>query len=155
MWVSVLCCCRCVCGHVTWCERTPEDCSACCSAWLNRLLLTGAPDTPDGPPDDTSYRVKHSTCSLLTGRSLCIDVNCVLSLRLYMHSLFLTWALSVGGTPLFSGVLANARADASSLCVMGRGPVAPLWPNVIGLDPADARWGLDEPALLPCFKQHV
>lgn len=38
----------------------------------------------------------------------------------------LTWLLLVVGvTALLSGVLARASAVASSLCVMGRGPVAP------------------------------
>lgn len=37
-----------------------------------------------------------------------------------------TWFPVVGVTALLSGVLARASAVASSLCVIGRGPTAPL-----------------------------
>lgn len=37
-----------------------------------------------------------------------------------------TWVPGVGVWELLSGVLASARAVASSLCVMGRGPAAPV-----------------------------
>lgn len=59
----------------------------------------------------------------------------------------------MGGIPLLSGVLAKANADASSLWVMGRGPMAPLWPSDIGRDPVEGLWALDEPALFPWIKE--
>lgn len=55
-------------------------------------------------------------------------------------------------TALLSGVLARARAVASSLCVMGRGPVAPLWPSETGRIPAEPISLLGAPAGLPWYK---
>lgn len=60
-----------------------------------------------------------------------------------------TWLDVVGVTALLSGVLARARAVASSLCVMGRGPVAPLWPSDTGRIPAEPISLLGAPAGLP------
>lgn len=57
-----------------------------------------------------------------------------------------TWLAVVGVTALLSGVLARASAVASSLCVIGRGPVAPLWLRDIGLIPADVPALFDGPA---------
>lgn len=62
----------------------------------------------------------------------------------------LTWLEVVGVTALLSGVLARARAVASSLWVMGRGPAAPLWLNDIGRMPAGPPTRLEVPAGLPC-----
>lgn len=62
----------------------------------------------------------------------------------------LTWLAVVGVTALLSGVLARAKAVASSLCVIGRGPVAPLWLRDTGRIPAEAPALLEGPAGLPC-----
>lgn len=66
------------------------------------------------------------------------------------NSEILTWLEVVGVTALLSGVLAKARAVASSLCVMGRGPAAPLWLSDIGRMPAGPPARLGGPAGLPC-----
>lgn len=55
-------------------------------------------------------------------------------------------------TALLSGVLARARAVASSLWVMGRGPVAPLWPRETGRIPAEPISLLGAQAGLPWSK---
>lgn len=65
-------------------------------------------------------------------------------------SAILTWLDVVGVTALLSGVLARARAVASSLCVMGRGPAAPLWLSDMGRMPAEPPARLGGPAGLPC-----
>lgn len=65
-------------------------------------------------------------------------------------STILTWLDVVGVTALLSGVLARARAVASSLCVIGRGPAAPLWLSDMGRMPAEPPARLEGPAGLPC-----
>lgn len=65
--------------------------------------------------------------------------------------IYLTWLEVVGVTALLSGVLARAKAVASSLCVIGRGPVAPLWLRDTGRIPAEAPALLEGPAGLPCY----
>lgn len=62
----------------------------------------------------------------------------------------LTWLAVVGVTALLSGVLARANAVASSLCVIGRGPAAPLWLRDTGRIPTEAPARLEGPAELPC-----
>lgn len=62
----------------------------------------------------------------------------------------LTWQAVVGVTALLSGVLARARAVASSLCVIGLGPVAPLWLRDTGRIPDEAPPLLEGPARLLC-----
>lgn len=57
-------------------------------------------------------------------------------------------------TALLSGVLARAKAVASSLCVIGRGPVAPLWLRDTGRIPAEAPTLLGGPAGLP-YSKHL
>lgn len=59
----------------------------------------------------------------------------------------------MGVTALLSGVLARAKAVASSLCVIGRGPVAPLWLRDTGRTPAETPALLEGPAGLPCCIQ--
>lgn len=79
---------------------------------------------------------------------------CVLtSLSLLKKWIDLTWLAVVGVTALLSGVLARAKAVASSLCVIGRGPVAPLWLRDTGRAPAEAPALLEGPAWLPCHTQ--
>lgn len=62
----------------------------------------------------------------------------------------LTWLAVVGVTALLSGVLARASAVASSLCVIGLGPVAPLWLRDTGRIPAETPPLLEGPAGLLC-----
>lgn len=68
------------------------------------------------------------------------------------HLKNLTWLEVVGVTALLSGVLARANAVANSLCVIGRGPVAPLWLSDTGRIPAEPPTLLGGPAGLPCNK---
>ena len=77
--------------------------------------------------------------------SVSLVEECVCVLREH-DGTFFTCAPAVGVTALLSGVLARARAVASSLCVMGRGPVAPLWPRDTGRIPAGPPVRLDGPA---------
>lgn len=69
----------------------------------------------------------------------------------YVSEINLTWLAVVGVTALLSGVLASARAVASSLCVIGRGPVAPLWLKDTGRIPDETLPLLEGPAGLPCY----
>lgn len=73
-------------------------------------------------------------------------------LNLFPDNINLTWLDVVGVTALLSGVLARAKAVASSLCVIGRGPVAPLWLSDTGRIPAEPPTLLAGPAGLPCYK---